>query len=262
MNDCWYIYALADPRTSEVRYVGATNNPRRRYTDHLNENNRKEVYKHRWISGLRGIGMRPRMLILEEGKGSRVEPERWWIDYFRKQGARLTNLTIGGEGAPGYNPPSETRQRMSRSAKARQKPSAETRERIGAALRGRKRTPEVVAKAAAARTPHRWTEEERARLSAAVTGFRHTDTARQKIRAAGMGRVHSQETRAAISAQHKGKTLSPEHRKKLSEAKKGKRMSEEQKEHRRVVQAGIPQRCSLCHEYGHKRTTCPGQQTS
>jgi len=47
-----YIYALCDPITSEVRYIGKTSNPYRRYRQHLSArslNSKKQTYKKCWL---------------------------------------------------------------------------------------------------------------------------------------------------------------------------------------------------------------------
>lgn len=48
-----FIYALCDPDTEEVRYIGKSNSTRRRYSDHINEcrTNRKS-HKISWIKSL------------------------------------------------------------------------------------------------------------------------------------------------------------------------------------------------------------------
>lgn len=251
----WYIYALVDPRDDAVRYVGATTNPKKRYAEHMYENNRREIYKHRWVTKLRADGLRPQMIILEENPIDWAEAERRWIAHYRAAGARLTNLTDGGEGTLGYNPPAETRQRMSEAAKRRPKESPEITEKRAAQLRGRKRPPEVVAKTVAARAWYGHSSEVRKRISESVKGFRHTDEARRKISEAGR-RPQRPETIAKISARHKGKVLTPEHRAKLSAAKMGRTLPEEQKQSLREALTGKPQRCGLCKELGHKRSTC------
>lgn len=141
----WYIYALSDPRTSDIRYVGWSLNPHKRLKAHINQAKRGGTHKSHWIQQLMAEGLRPLMHIVESGTGDYEEAERRWIAYYKNQGYRLTNLTIGGEGAPGYNPPAEVRAKMS-VAQTGRKQTPESIAKTAAALRGRKQSPEHIAK--------------------------------------------------------------------------------------------------------------------
>ena len=114
-----FIYALCDPDTEEVRYIGKSNSTRRRYSDHINEcrTNRKS-HKISWIKSLLSKNKKPLMKILDE------VPENDWklweihyIELYRSKGASLTNLTKGGQGGSGYKHTEECKQRMSKSKK-------------------------------------------------------------------------------------------------------------------------------------------------
>jgi hypothetical protein len=90
-----YIYALCDPKTKEVRYVGKADNPNCRYVQHLSDNGR--TWKANWVKKLKLNGLRPSLKILEEVHEDEWElKERDWIAHYRRLGARLTNLTDGG----------------------------------------------------------------------------------------------------------------------------------------------------------------------
>lgn len=87
------VYALAEPESDDVRYVGRTsNNPLQRYSEHLLGlgNATKE-----WIRELRGTHKVPTLKILEEDVPveSAGKRERYWIDYWRSNGAPLLNYT-------------------------------------------------------------------------------------------------------------------------------------------------------------------------
>lgn len=141
-----FIYALVDPTTRFVRYVGKANNPKRRRFLHLNPSSlRPNTRKNNWIKGLLAIGKKPELLILEE-----VEECLWeaaeirWISHYRNlTGApELTNGTSGGDGAErGHRKSPETLQKLSLSLRGR-KVSKETREKISRSNFGKKRTPE------------------------------------------------------------------------------------------------------------------------
>src|SRR5579859_1651924 len=108
-----YVYALIDPRTSELRYVGITcQRPNVRYGHHLSmARNGDHSYRSRWIREVLADGEKPVIVLLEETADR--SRECYWIEQYRSEGARLTNLTDGGEGTPGYRFTPEQRARMS-----------------------------------------------------------------------------------------------------------------------------------------------------
>ena len=93
-----YIYALSDPRDGRVRYVGKTNNPKRRFESHIYDMHGANPRKENWIKGLLRLDLKPDMSILEEcADGEWEYRERHWIAEYRKQHDDLTNLTDGGD---------------------------------------------------------------------------------------------------------------------------------------------------------------------
>ncbi len=149
MDRTWHIYTLADPRNGAVRYVGWSFKPTQRLCAHMSEAKRKVSHKGRWILQLGGA--KPVLKIVESGTGPGwADAERRWIAHFRAEQAPLTNLTDGGEGAPGYIPSAETRAKMSAVHRGRRN-SDDAIARSAAGLRGRKQSPGHVAKLAAAR---------------------------------------------------------------------------------------------------------------
>lgn len=128
----WYIYALIDPRTREVRYIGKSVDPLRRLDCHLDDKD-SSLRKSRW---LKKLGERPILKILESGVGSSwIESERWWIKFYREEvGADLTNLTDGGEGLLGIRFSAESRAKMA--VRKGVKLSAEIKDRISKSLKG------------------------------------------------------------------------------------------------------------------------------
>lgn len=94
------IYALHDPNTDEVRYVGKTvQTPSRRLYWHIRKArvDRSPVYLSCWI---RSLPADPYITVLEGPLlvENLNEAERRWIAKLRTEGARLTNLTDGGGG--------------------------------------------------------------------------------------------------------------------------------------------------------------------
>lgn len=87
------IYALIDPRTSAVHYVGMSKDPQKRYAQHLldwtNQN------KNEWIAELKSGGLRPVLIILETNldlKSAKVR-EEYWINFYAQQDMPLANIT-------------------------------------------------------------------------------------------------------------------------------------------------------------------------
>lgn len=253
----WYIYSLIDPRTDAVRYVGWAYDVHKRLRDHITKARREHSHKASWLVGLAQEGWQPLCQVLESGTGDWAEAERRWIAFYREQGADLTNLTNGGEGIVGYTFTAEVRRKMSEAKRGRSLPPEQIA-KLAAALKGRRRPAAVVKKIADARRARGgWSvsEETREKIRRSVTGFRHTDEARAKIAEAGRGRRFSDEARQKMSDAKRGKELSADHRQKLSEAKRGRTLTDEHKQHIRES-CRHPQRCGLCGEPGHKRSTC------
>ena len=134
MSSTVFIYGLLDPISRECRYVGKSKNPTVRRYQHVCDSQRApKTHRNHWIKSLKAQGLYPELLSLEE-----VSAEDWkdaecfWISYMKFLGAKLTNGTSGGDGL--------------------HEPSAETREKIGASSRGKKRvfSPEHRAKVTAA----------------------------------------------------------------------------------------------------------------
>lgn len=153
-----FIYGLCDPDTGELRYIGKSNNPKKRLSNHLTS--RFKSHRTSWIQSLLTKGRRPKLEILLEVP--EVEWEFWEKDLiktFREGGADLVNTSSGGDSFGDLPPESLERQRKARwgrrqSEETREKirqghlgkkgppKSAETRRRISVANKGRKLTPE------------------------------------------------------------------------------------------------------------------------
>jgi|SRR5579864_6729842 len=195
----WVIYALRDPRTDEVRYVGGTHRPAKRLREHVSSAlsaNGFVTRKASWIRELVGLNLKPIAEILERGSGDGcVEAERRWMAHFRGAGSSLTN-TIDAGGTPGRTL------------------SADTRARISAALGLRIVGPET-----------------RAKMSAAQRGKVISEQHKAALAAAHRGRKMSIETRAKLSAAHKGRSSSPEHVAKVAAANRGQKRTGQARAH-------------------------------
>lgn len=90
-----YIYALADPRTDEYRYIGKSNWPRIRYHQHIEDLDKCNHQKTAWLQEMASKKIKPRLVILEK---CRLEDwkdrERSWIKNVRH---KLVNMTKGGD---------------------------------------------------------------------------------------------------------------------------------------------------------------------
>jgi hypothetical protein len=94
------IYALRDPRTNEVRYVGKTVQAlRERLLAHIRRSGECKTHRDCWIHGLKNSGLTPTIETIELVDGPNwAQREIFWIAHFRSSGSKLTNQTIGGEG--------------------------------------------------------------------------------------------------------------------------------------------------------------------
>lgn len=95
--------------------------------------------------------------------------------------------------------------------------SAETRNKLAVAGRGRRHTPEALAKMRG----RVCSVETRARMGVARRGQRRSVEARARMSAARKGHQHSPETKAKIAAAMRGRRLSPETRSRMSIAQRG-----------------------------------------
>jgi hypothetical protein len=143
MDNRYIVYALVDPATNEIRYIGKSSvgiarakshfEPKRISTD-------SNLHKARWLQGLQTKGLAPSVRILQvrDSDSALLLAERDWISFGRRQGWPLTNLTDGGDGAAGYHPSDTTRAKMSLAHKGKRK-STEVRAKISASRKGKPR---------------------------------------------------------------------------------------------------------------------------
>jgi predicted GIY-YIG superfamily endonuclease len=88
-----FIYALTDPRTDAVAYVGITSNAYERFKQHIGRRGANGK-KHIWILQLQNEKVMPAMRILETVETEEVarEREEYWIRYYTERGTQLANL--------------------------------------------------------------------------------------------------------------------------------------------------------------------------
>jgi hypothetical protein len=107
------IYALIDPRSGDVRYIGKSTSGLIRPKEHLQP---KRTAKNRtrngnWVKHLLDNGLRPIIRILEckESPEELYELEKYYVKKMKEDGAKLNNHTEGGEGLFGKKHSLETK---------------------------------------------------------------------------------------------------------------------------------------------------------
>lgn len=214
------IYALVDPITDDIRYVGQTVQPSKRLGQHMN-NLSGNTHKENWVASLVERGVEPWMWVLETiDDAESDEAECWWIAALKEDGEPLTNLTDGGGG-----PTEERGRKMSKALKGRVL-SEEHKRRIGEANRG-SRHPNY-GKTLPAETKRKMSEARKGSRNHNY-GKTFSEEARRHMSEAQMGKKLSTETKDKISESQKGRKFSAEHRRKLAKAMKGKKLSTETK---------------------------------
>lgn len=178
------IYALCEPGTRTVRYIGKTANVMRRFSQHLRVSSKQKTHLGNWLRSLDGDI--PNILVLREvPEAEGASEEIFYIRMARMLNVSLVNGTDGGEGV---TPTPETRAKMSaaQTPEVRAKLSAlntgenhpqfgtkHSKERIAkrvAAMAGREQSAETVAKRVAKLTGKKRSSEQCARISAAKVG--------------------------------------------------------------------------------------------
>ena len=141
------IYALIDPRTDKVRYIGKTQySPEFRLQQHIvrASNSKFKTHKDNWLRQLLDLGLMPHVEVLDilDDSVDWESAEQWYIEEGHLQDWPLTNSTSGGAGWSGHHS-EETKRKMSITHQG--KPlSAEHRARIAVANKGRKNSPETL----------------------------------------------------------------------------------------------------------------------
>lgn len=92
------IYALTEPDSGEIRYVGKAVCALQRFKSHLRDARRRNTPVYRWIRALLSDGTVPCLVVLEI-----CEAERWKereinvIEDYRTKYPRLLNVAFGGD---------------------------------------------------------------------------------------------------------------------------------------------------------------------
>lgn len=213
--DSTFIYALCEPGTRTIRYIGKTDAIDRRLKQHLQTSVRAKTHLGNW---LRSLSAKPVLVSLHEVAENECwsEEERRYISCARALGIDLVNTTGGGEGGSGPKPPEQCAA-------------------ISAALTGRPKSPEHRAAMSAARegVPRGPYSPERCAARGAARRGRSQKPRSPEQRAA---------LRASLSASRKGRTQkprSPEHCAALSAALIGVPIKPRSPEHRAALGASL-----------------------
>lgn len=223
------IYALTSEgetvKTEAVRYIGKTSfTAAHRLGKHMvSVRTGCQFHSHNWIRSLVKSGRSPKIHILAiVSHEDSAFFEQLFIQHFRNQGARLTNLTDGGEGPAGRkNTPEQQERHLKRAAlrkgvalsaegaerqrkileKVRQLPQYKTR---GQKRRGEKRPAWIGERISAAKKGNTVvSHEQRAQISRTLTGKKHSPETIAKRRAS----VNAIRLTAAYKEKHRAAVL-------------------------------------------------------
>lgn len=115
MINKYVVYALIDPITGGIRYIGKTQSgTNKRLSQHLaNANKGLKSHVYCWIRSLTKLGLTPLIEVLESYDSSKrlYESEQALIAIHKESGV-LTNLTDGGPGRTGSSCSDETKQKL------------------------------------------------------------------------------------------------------------------------------------------------------
>lgn len=110
------IYALIDPVTNVVRYIGQSANGLARARAHsVPANLQVRIRSDRWVERLLQQGLKPLVEVVERCDVTALnDRERWWIAFGRAWGCDLTNLSDGGKTGTGWRASDATRAKIKR----------------------------------------------------------------------------------------------------------------------------------------------------
>lgn len=139
LSDLWTVYTLASSFAPDtIRYVGITNDLRRRINHHISESRRYSTRKARWVASVIRDGG-DIIARIDVANVTQVQAKRREIELIaslRAAGSDLTNLTEGGDGTVGRRHTAEARERMAK-ARSGTTASEETRRKMSQMRRGK-----------------------------------------------------------------------------------------------------------------------------
>lgn len=185
------IYALRDPETLEIRYVGQTiRSLEKRLFGHIysSKNSNNKTHKQNWLYKLVANNSIP---LIEELETCVVEDldvrEVFWIKVLKEQGCNLTNLTSGGNAKKTFKHTEEAKKKISTGLKKSEK--------FQKAVRGLERTKKILA--TKKERGVKLTQEQReARSKKMKEWFKNHDGTFK-------GKTHTEETKQKLSKKRK-----------------------------------------------------------
>jgi hypothetical protein len=97
------VYALIDPRTGVVMYVGHSDDFRYRYLGHLNAKGESNPRKNEWVAEPVALGLKPTLSLVKKSYGPKKdEVEIKEICQLRRLGQCQLNMTMRGSGPRAY----------------------------------------------------------------------------------------------------------------------------------------------------------------
>ena len=200
-----FIYTLECPISGEIRYIGKTNNIKKRLSTHIFVSKKQKTHKDKWIFKLKKDNKKPIIKIIDE-----IYEEEWkfweqhYISLFKSWGFKLLNCTIGGDGTGsgifsfnfGKKHSEETKEKIKKS-KLGKKRSIETKLKISESRKG---------KYTGENNPNygkHMSEDVKAKISKANKGKKHSKESIKKRNQSGenhpmFGKKHSEETKNKI----------------------------------------------------------------
>lgn len=115
------IYTLTDPVTLEIRYVGQSIHPDKRFKSHLSEARYRQTgSKNKWILDLLANNQKPILDVIEETTyGQRFVCENFWTDHYLAAGCTLYGIRRNCGGVVGYKPSETTIKKLKAAQNAR-----------------------------------------------------------------------------------------------------------------------------------------------
>lgn len=254
----FYIYEHIRADTNKTFYVGKGSGNR------VKSKQGRNAYWQRTVNKAGGYNTRIILRTMDEELAYLAEAER--IDQCRKLGARLVNLTDGGEGMTGHKHTEEARRKIS------EKQRGQIRPNVSAALKGVPKSESHKKNLSLSRIGKKASAEARGKMSntrkgrpSPMEGKKHSEETKKKIAKAMTcernpfyGKSHSAEAMDKILAANIGRKESSETRKKKSLARQGAKnprfgvcITEEQKAKqkealRKTLEAKPRYQCSYC----------------
>lgn len=246
-----HIYALVDPVTREIFYVGKANNPHKRLNGHIKVGRNPE--RIRRIAAIMAAGSMPEVEVIETVEYETWEDrERFWISELGQLGFPLTNISPGGAG-PGFIP---FKRRPAQSLARKGVPMREsTKQILSASHKVNPKVREHMDKLHAAKKGIPRTKAEKEKLSEAVRNSPIAIAARKAAGEKRRGKPMHENTMKAMVACRKGIPLSEEHRKAVSKALFGKPLSVEHRETLRAARMAYVDRIRIAVAGGADKET-------